>query len=53
MIANEADNADRPLRRELLAVLMYVNRGAASAKRGSREAAEIHLQRLVAASRMQ
>ena len=53
MTRNPTDNADRPLRRELLAVLMYVNRGAALPKRASSEAADLHLQRLVAASRMQ
>ena len=48
-------NLHGPLRRELIAVLAYVNRGAAQPKRAANNngGAEFHLDRLVTASRMQ
>ena len=55
MSSNSASNLNGPLRRELAAVLAYVNRGAAKPKRaGTRFGGpEFHLDRLVIASRMQ
>lgn len=51
---NAPANLHGPLRRELIAVLAYVNRGAARPKRpGSFSGSECHLDRLVMASRMQ
>lgn len=47
-------NLHGPLRRELIAVLNYVNRGAAQSKRVTGfGGTEFHLDRLVTASRMQ
>ena len=52
---NAPSNLHGPLRRELIAVLAYVNRGAARPKRAANKFAgtECHLDRLVIASRMQ
>ncbi|HKT14555.1 MAG TPA: hypothetical protein VJR87_04030 [Allosphingosinicella sp.] len=52
---NAPSNLHGPLRRELIAVLAYVNRGAARPKRAGNSlgGAECHLDRLVMASRMQ
>lgn len=52
---NAPCNLHGPLRRELIAVLAYVNRGAARPKRADNRFGdtECHLDRLVIASRMQ
>jgi len=52
---NPAGNLHGPLRRELIAVLTYVNRGAAQPKRAAHSfgGSELYLDRLVMASRMQ
>ena len=48
-------NLHGPLRRELLSVLVYVNRGAAKSKRAATNNgfAEPHFDSLITASRMQ
>ena len=52
---NSPSNLHGPLRRELAAVLVYVNRGAGKTRRSANTlgAPEFHLDRLVTASRMQ
>ena len=52
---NSPNNLHGPLRRELIAVLNYVNRGAGqrTCVDNSFSATELHLDRLVRASRMQ